>query len=215
MDGRWGIPGDIDPPPWVRAGIQLNTWGAGMVGRGDRTPVTPSQQGFGKVWEAGSRVMEWGISCYYPGCLGIAGTYWEAGRVGIPMAPLNKGMCWPIPVAEGTFGHVGDWPWGEHAGPGWCWGWKGGGGGWQESKEGDPLSQGDPGWARARPSPGPSPVTSSHVEPRSRAFAHSREPGTATGAGWDPVSGSEETARGGGGGRESQFAGFFLNTLFL
>lgn len=83
------MPGDADP----QRGIQLNTWGPRILGSGDRTPVTPSQQGFGKFREAGSRVMGWGISCYYPGYFGIAGTYWEARRVGLSMTPLNKGGC--------------------------------------------------------------------------------------------------------------------------
>lgn len=52
-----------------------------------------------------------------------------------------------------------------------------------------PYPKVTPSWATARPSPGSNPVTSSHVEPRSRACAHSQEPGTATGAGWDPVLG--------------------------
>lgn len=175
----------------------LGTQDAGKGGQDSRHPISV---GFWEVWGSWSRGMGWGISCCYPaGLLGLTGKLeeWES-----PWHPKIKGG------AEGTFGNVGDWPWGGHAVPGWCWGWKGGGGGWQEREEGDPLSQGDPSWATARPSLGSNPVTSSHVEPRSRARAHSQEPGTAMGVGWDPVLGSEEMAW-------RRIPIVFLNTLIL
>lgn len=85
----------------------------------------------------------------------------------------------------------------------------GGEGGWQEREEGDPLSQGDPGGSRAW-------IQSRHQLPHGakvKGIARSWEPGTATGAGWDPVSGSQETARRGIPIVCCFF--FFLNTLFL
>lgn len=44
------MPGDADP----QRGIQLNTWGPRILGSGDRTPVIPSQQGFGKFGKLGA-----------------------------------------------------------------------------------------------------------------------------------------------------------------